>query len=68
MVFLIVGIFLVVFSKAFAKESIKDQNRFWGFSFSEKCIKPTAILNVIVGISFIVVAILGLLGVIKFKG
>jgi hypothetical protein len=61
------GSFLVVFFKFFARFVIEQQNQFWGFHFGARGIKATETISIIIGISFIIVGLLTLFQMIRFK-
>jgi hypothetical protein len=64
---LIAGLAMVVFNKPFSHLQIKGQNEFWGFNFGMKEIAVSRIVILIVGIGFIIVGLLALSHMIRFK-
>lgn len=63
MVSLIVGLIMVVFHRPLGKHTIRFQRRL-GFSFSEKVIRRTQIICLIVGLWFVATGVLEMLNVI----
>lgn len=64
---LLVGCLIVIFYKPLARLTIEIQNKFWGLDFGDAEIKTTRVVCAIVGTGFIIIGILSLLKVIRFK-
>jgi hypothetical protein len=62
------GVLLILFCKPLARTCIEMQNEFWGFHFGERWVKPSMFVIVTVGIGWITLAVLILLGVIHPRG
>jgi hypothetical protein len=64
---LFVGCLLIVFHKGFAWLTANDQYRLWRLTYSERLIKISEVMTIIVGIGFSVFGILALLGIVRFR-
>ncbi len=67
MISLTLGCLMVFFRKPFAGRIIREQNRFWGFHFGESELRLSMVISAVVGIGFIVFALLLLFQIIRFK-
>jgi|Deesub1362A_J573_1020465.scaffolds.fasta_scaffold11030_2 hypothetical protein len=65
--FVILGLILTIFSRNFAEQAVKAQNRFWKFHFGEKEVAITQKIAFIVGLAFLAFGVSSLLGFIKIK-
>lgn len=63
-IFILVGVIAVVFRNKLAQGYVKFQNSNFGFHFGERTIRFNVMLNIIGGILFIAVGILGVFGVL----
>jgi hypothetical protein len=61
------GCLMMILNKLFARLVIEQQNKFWGFHFGQREIKITEVGSIITGIGFIVVGLLSLFQIIRFK-
>lgn len=61
------GSALLLFRKKFASNVIEGQNRVWGFNYGDRERKATEYVTIIVGTGFLVIGILGVIGIIHFK-
>lgn len=64
---LIVGLCLIVYRDRFAKYIIKNQNKTWGFKFADNEITSSKVILLVIGFMIIVIGLLSLLHIIKFK-
>ena len=64
---IILGIGMIVFSKAFARLTIHSQNRTWGFHFGRSEEQFTRVFAIIAGIAFAVFGILVIAHVLPMK-
>lgn len=61
------GCLIVVLRKFFSNLIIKQQNKFWGFHFGEVTTKTTEFVSLIVGAGFIIMGLLFVFRIIRFK-
>ena len=64
---ILVGSFLVRFHKYFARLVAEDQRVLWGFHFSPQLVRVTEVVAVVLGVGFLIVGVLALLQIIRFK-
>lgn len=64
LVFLIVGLTLIVFHDKLAKWFTRYQNRHFDFHFGESITKVNRLLNIVGGVIFLMLGLLGLAGVL----
>jgi len=64
---ILVGILMLIFRNSYAYRIIEFQNRVWGFHFGVAEIKISKVIIVIVGFGLIVLGILSLFQLIRFK-
>ena len=62
-----IGVSLLVFHKQFAERCIEDQNRRWGSHFGEREVRRTKLVVIIVGLGFIIMALLCLFGIARVR-
>jgi purine-cytosine permease-like protein len=63
----LVGCALLMWRKQFAAAVAREQNRMWGFHFGQREERISLFMAIIVGIGFLTIGILGLLGLIYWK-
>jgi hypothetical protein len=63
----LVGLVMVILSKPLSRVAIESQNKFWGFNYGEEEIAVSRIVILIVGAGFIVVGLLAVFHIIRFK-
>jgi uncharacterized membrane protein (Fun14 family) len=64
---IVVGVALIVARKRFAHAAVGSQNAFWGFRFGEKERKISAFVALLIGVGFVVLGSLALLGLIRVR-
>lgn len=64
---MLVGVGLIVLRKRFARYTIRQQNRVWGFQFGENARRSAEVVALVVGVGFVTMGILATLGVIRPK-
>jgi hypothetical protein len=64
---MLVGVGLIIFRGRFAQYTIRQQNRVWGFRFGENATRSAEVVALIVGVGFLTIGILAILGVIQPK-
>ena len=64
---IIMGVLIFVLRKPFARDAIRQQNAFWGFRFGERDVRISEYVLVLVAISFVVMGLLTLLGILDVK-
>ncbi len=62
-----VGILLIYFRKSFAREAIRGQKELWGFNFWDSALRVSELISTVIGICLIIMVLLLLFNVIKFK-
>jgi hypothetical protein len=63
----LIGLGLMIWPRKFASIIIRDQNRFWGFNFGEKEVRGSTIVCFVVGLGFVTLSVLSLLGIVEPK-
>jgi hypothetical protein len=63
----LVGCALLIWRKRFAAAVVREQNRMWGFRFGQREERISLFVATLVGIGFLTIGILGLLGLIHWK-
>ena len=66
-ILLLVGCAMILWRDRFARKTIEEQNRVWGFRFGEREEKRTKLIVFVVGMGFIVFGLLALSGVWQFR-
>lgn len=66
-ILLLVGCAMILWRDRFARKTIEEQNRVWGFRFGEREEKRTKLIVFVVGTGFIIFGLLALSGVWEFR-
>jgi NADH:ubiquinone oxidoreductase subunit 5 (subunit L)/multisubunit Na+/H+ antiporter MnhA subunit len=62
-----IGSLLLLLRRPFGRFIVEQQNRAWGFKFGEHAVFSAATVSAIVGTGFVVVGLLAVIGLIKFR-
>lgn len=63
----VVGAGLILLRKPFAQYAIKQQNRIWRFQFGENARRSAEMVALVVGVGFVTIGLLAILGIIQPK-
>ncbi len=63
----LVGLALLILPKRFAAAVVREQNRMWGFHFGQREERISIFMSILVGGGFLIIGIVGLLGLIHWK-
>ena len=63
----LVGAACIVFSRGFARLVVSTQNAAWGFRFGSREERGSRVVLMIVGLGFVTIGVLALLGLIHWK-
>lgn len=66
-VLIVAGTSVIIRRSHWARKTIDDQNRIFGFHFGKKEIQVTRYVGILVGSGFIIFGILALAGIFDFK-
>ena len=64
---LLVGCGLGIWRRQFAALAAREQTRMWGFRYGEREVRIGAVIAALVGLGFLAIGILALLGVLHWK-
>jgi hypothetical protein len=64
---LVVGILVLAFNRRYAEYTIVSQNKSWALDYGAKQVLLVRIGSCIVGVAFVIVGAIGLLGWLRFR-